>query len=188
MPIDSATDGIQPTRFKPTEQSARLNLKLPPWWQWVIIVIGIVIAVIAWFLLTATAVRFTTNTEDPIIEIRGGLAIPSGPSYLIRPGQIQVRTTAEGYETLRSSVMIQSQSDQLVELALTPLPGVVTIAGDPEGARINRGDEQLGIAPLTINLPTGDIQLSVHAERHQSAEITAEIEGREVEQTLFLTS
>lgn len=184
MPVDSATEGIQPTRFTPTEQSARLNLKLPPWWQWVIIVIGICVAVIAWFLLTATAVRFTTNTEDPTIEISGGLAVPSGPSYLIRPGQIQVRASAEGHESLRTSVMVQSQSDQLVELELTPRPGVVTIAGVPAGAQINRGEENLGLAPLTMSLPAGDILLTIHAERYRSAEIAAEIEGREVEQTL----
>ena len=184
MPTDSATDGIKPTRFKPTEQTARLKFKLPTWWQWVLVGIGIVVAVIAWFLLTATAVRFTTNTDDPTIEISGGLVIPSGPRYLIRPGEIQIRTSAKGYESLRTSVMVQSQPDQLIELELTPLPGVITITGTPPGAQINLGDENLGSAPLTVNIPAGEIRLGVHADRHQSAEITSEIVGREVEQTL----
>lgn len=184
MPTDSATDGIKPTRFKPTEQSARLKFKLPTWWQWVLIAVGIVVAVVAWFLLTATAVRFTTNIEDSTIEISGGLAIPSGPSYLIRPGAIQVRSIAKGFEPLRTTVIVESQSEQQVELELTPLPGVVTITGSPVGAQINRGDENLGNAPLTINIPAGEIRFMVQADRHQSAEITAEIIGREVEQSL----
>ena len=184
MAIDSATDGIKPTRFKPTEQTSRLKFNLPPWWQWVLIALGLVVVVIAWFLLTATAVRISTNTESPSIELSGGIVIPSGPSYLIRPGDIQVRVTATGYEPLRTTISVSSQADQLVELELTPLPGVITITGNPEGARIDRGDQNIGVAPLTINLPAGEIRLSVHADRYQSAEIDGEIVGREVAQTL----
>ncbi len=184
MAIDSATDGIKPTRFKPTEQTSRLKFKLPPWWQWVLLALGLIVVVIAWFLLTATAVRISTNTESPSIELSGGIVIPSGPSYLIRPGDIQVRVTAKGYEPLRTTISVSAQADQLVELELTPLPGVITITGNPEGARIDRGDRNLGVAPLTINLPAGDIRLSVQADRYQSAEIDGEIVGREVAQTL----
>ena len=184
MPTDSATEGIQPTRFKPTEQTSRLRFRLPTWWQWVLIVIGIVVVVIAWFLLTANAVSFTTNTEDATIEISGGLVIPSGPRYLIRPGEIQVRASAKGYEPLRTSVLVESQSDQTIEIELTPLPGKVTITGSPAGAQINRGDENLGNAPMTIDVPAGEIRLAVQADRHQPGEISAEIIGREVEQTL----
>ncbi|MCY4127715.1 MAG: PEGA domain-containing protein [Gammaproteobacteria bacterium] len=184
MPTDSATEGIQPTRFKPTEQTSRLRFRLPTWWQWVLIVIGIVVVVIAWFLLTANAVSFTTNAEDSTIEISGGLVIPSGPRYLIRPGDIQVRASAKGYEPLRTSVLVESQSDQTIEIELTPLPGKVTITGSPAGAQINRSDENLGNAPMTIDVPAGEIRLAVQADRHQPGEITAEIIGREVEQTL----
>ena len=184
MAIDSATDGIKPTRFKPTEQTSRLKFNLPPWWQWVLIALGLVVVVIAWFLLTATAVRISTNTESPSIELSGGIVIPSGPSYLIRPGDIQVRVTATGYEPLRTTISVSSQADQLVELELTPLPGVITITGNPEGARIDRGDQNIGVAPLTVNLPAGEIRLSVQADRYQSAEIDGEIVGREVAQTL----
>lgn len=184
MAIDTATDGIQPTRFKPTEQASRLSFRLPPWWQWVLIAIALLVAVIAWFLLTATAVRFSTNTENPTIEISGGIVIPSGPSYLIRPGDIQVRVTANGFEALRTAVRVESEADQLIALELTPLPGRVTISGSPDGAQITQGAQTLGVAPLTIELPAGEIRLSVRADRHQPTEILAEITGREVEQTI----
>ena len=184
MAIDSATDGIKPTRFKPTEQTSRLKVKLPPWWQWVLLALGLVVVVIAWFLLTATAVRISTNAESPSIELSGGIVIPSGPSYLIRPGDIQARVTAKGYEPLRTTISVNSQPDQLIELELTPLAGVITITGNPEGARIDQGDQNIGVAPLTIDLPAGEIRLSVHADGYQSAEINGEILGREVAQTL----
>ena len=177
-------DGIKPTRFKPTEQSSRLNFKLPPWWQWILAAIGLMVVAVAWFLLTATAVRFSTNTEDSTIEISGGIVVPSGPSYLIRPGDIQVRVTAQGYEALRTSVVVQSEADQLIELELTPLPGVVTITGSPAGAQIYQNGQPLGVAPLTTELPAGELRLAVQADRHQPTEITAEIFGREVEQTV----
>ena len=184
MAFDTATDGIQPTRFKPTEQASRLRFRVPPWWQWVLVVIALVIVVIAWLLLTATAVRFATNTENPSIEFSGGIVIPSGPSYLIRPGDIQVRVTAQGYEPLRTAVNVESQPDQLIELELTPLPGKVTITGSPIGAQVSSDVQTLGVAPLTIDLPAGEIRLAVRADRHQPAEILAEITGREVEQTI----
>lgn len=177
-------DGIQPTRFIPTEQASRLTFRLPSWWQWVLVALGLVVIVIAWFLLTATAVRIATNTDAPNIEISGGIVIPSGPSYLIRPGDVQVRVSAEGYEPLRTTVDVLSQSDQLVELELTPLPGVLTISGTPSGARVNRDDQQLGVTPLTFELPSGEVQLTIQADRYQPIEVSTQIEGREVEQTL----
>ena len=178
-------DGIQPTRFKPTEQASRLSFRLPPWWQWVLLAIALLVVVVAWFLLTATAVRFTTNTENPNIEMSGGIVIPSGPSYLIRPGDIQVRVTADGYEALRIAVNVESRPDQLIELELAPLPGKVTIAGSPDDAQISRNGQAIGVAPLTLDLPAGEIQLTVTAERHQPSEVLADITGREVEQTIL---
>ena len=184
MANDNATDGIKPTRFKPTEQTSRLNFRPPPWWQWVLAAIALVVGVIAWFLLTATAVRFTTNTEDPTIEISGGIVVPSGPSYLIRPGDIQIRVTAKGYAPLRSSVVVQSQPDQLIELELTPLPGIVTVTGSPTGAQIYQDGQSIGVTPFTAELPSGELRLTLQADRHQPAEITTEILGREIEQTV----
>ncbi len=184
MANDSATDGIKPTRFKPTQQTQRLKFTLPSWWQWVLIAVVLCVLVVGWFLITANAVRFATNAEESNIEISGGIVIPSGPSYLIRPGQIQVHASAKGYESLRKFLTVTSQPDQLFELELTPLPGSVTITGSPDGAQIERGGQSLGFAPLTVNLPAGELQLEIRADRYQPAEIAASVVGRGVEQTL----
>ena len=182
-----AKDGLQPTRFQPTEQKARIGLRLPPWWQWVLLAVALSIAVIGWFLITATAVRFQSNAEQTGYEISGGIVVPSGPSYLIRQGEYNIRATAEGYKPLRQQFTVLAQPNQIVELELAPRPGRVTIDGTPENAMVDLYGENLGTAPLTTELPAGPIRLSITSPRYQSTELVQEVIGREVEQTFEYT-
>lgn len=179
-----STDGLQPTRFQPTAKASGLPFPLPSWWQWLLIAIVLGVAIVAWFLLTATAVRFTTNADDPQIEISGGIAVPSGPSLLMRPGTFRVQLTADGYEPFTQRITVLNQADQEVVLELTALPGRVTVTGTPEGAQIMRDGEILGTAPLTLELPAGSVRLDVQADRYQKSVIDDEIIGHSVEQTL----
>ena len=184
MANGDASNGIKPTRFRPTEQTSGLKLPLPNWWQWLIILVAVVVAIVAWFLYSATALRITTNVEDAQISIGGAVAIPSGPSFLLLPGTINVKAEAEGYETLRQQIRVLNQSDQFVELALVPLPGIVTIAGSPLEAVVSLGETELGRTPLTVNIPAGDINLKIEAPRYLPTTISASITGRQVAQTL----
>ncbi len=184
MAKSGATHGLRPTQFQPTEQPTRLKLPLPSWWQSLLVVFILCVSVVAWFLFTATAVRFTANTEPMNVDIAGGIAIQSGSSYLMPPGQYEVVANADGYKPIRQSVQVLAQSDQLVELEFTPLPGVIYITGNPVGASVDLGSEHLGVAPLTTELPSGTVQLSVRADSYQSTEISADITGRQVEQTI----
>ncbi|MYD42959.1 MAG: PEGA domain-containing protein [Gammaproteobacteria bacterium] len=184
MAQTGTTDGLQPSRFQPTQQPSRFAIKLPTWWQWLIIAIGLSIAVVAWFLITATAVRFSANAETADYTVSGGIVITSGPSLLMRPGVFRVEVNAEGYEPLIQRVNVLSQTDQEFTFELEQLPGIVTITGSPPGATIEQNGELLGEAPLTLSLPAGNTQLSVHAARYQSGIVEDEVIGRDIEQTI----
>ena len=183
MAIPGDKAGLQPTQFRPTQTTPRFSFKLPTWWQWVIVGIAVIVLIVAWFLLTATAVRFESNAANTQIDVSGGIIVPSGPSYLMRSGNFNVRATAKGYEPLRQSIAVESQPDQLIQLTLIPLPGAITITGSPPGAKVKQGSEVLGVTPLSIQMPPGAITLDVEALRYQSGVIEGEVIGREVEQT-----
>ena len=183
MTIDD-TGRLQPTHFQPTHEATGLRLKIPPWWQWLVGAVVVIVGVIAWFLLTASAVRFESNATDPTIEVQGGLAIESGPSLLMRPGRYTVSVKADGYVSLITTVDIEDVSDQVVQLSLEPLPGRITIEGTPPTAQIRSGSQELGTAPLTLSLPVGKVSLVISADKYQSLEINETIEGLERDQTI----
>lgn len=184
MANGDAPNGIKPTRFRPTEQTTGLRLPLPNWWQWLFVAFAIFVAIVAWFLYAATAVRVTTNVEDAQVSLSGAIAIPSGPSFLILPGIVNVRAEAKGYETSRQQIRVLNQPDQVIALELLPLPGIVSITGTPPEALVFMNGDTLGLSPLTVDIPAGEVELEIEAPRYQPTTVTATILGREVEQTL----
>ena len=183
--VDSiGSSSLRPTKFRPTSEVSRFRFKVPPVWQWLVFSLLLAISIVAWFLLTATAVRFDSAARNLEIDLSGAIAIPSGPSFLIRPGYVTVKATAEGYEPLTTRVEIQDQTSQSVSLELVPLPGVVSVSGIPTNAVITQNGVELGSTPLTVKLPPGSVSLGISADRYQPTELIAEIDGHNQEQTL----
>ena len=184
MTETTGSGSLRPTKFRPTSEISRFSFQMPPWWQWVLFAIILSIVIVAWFLLTATAVRFESNAEGVNYDVSESIAIPSGPSLLIRPGYVTVKATAEGYQPLTQRVSVVSQTNQTIAIDLVPLPGKVTVDGLPTGTLVMQDNEVLGTTPFEIELPAGPITLALSAPRYQAGELTAEIVGRGQEQTL----
>ena len=184
MSNEDVNTPLQPTRFQPTESASNWRIKLPPWWQWIVFSIALAIAIIAWFLLTATAVRFESNAENASYEVSGGFTFRSGPSLLMRPGQYLLSASADGFMSVTETIDVLNLEDQTIEVLLEPLPGWITIEGIPEGARISLGDEVLGNSPLTMRLPAGEVELSIQADEYQASDVQEIVIGRETNQTI----
>lgn len=175
---------VQPTRFQPTQDKSGRRLRLPAWWQWIVGAVTVFVAIVAWFLLTATAVRFESNAESADYEVQDGFSVPSGPSFLMRPGRFTLSANAPGYQSLVKTFDVENVPDQTIDVFLKPLPGRITFEGNPENAEIRRGSEILGRAPLTLKLPSGEISLNISADSYQAAALTETVVGRDLEQTI----
>jgi formylglycine-generating enzyme required for sulfatase activity len=146
-----------------------------------------VLAIVAWQLFTARAVRLDIDPPTAEIDIAGAwLAIPAGDRRLLHPGDYQLRLRAPGYEPLEQALTITDANNQEFRFALTKLPGrleVVTPAGveariwvDGKAVPVERG------APLRVAAGTRAIR--VEAPRYLPFETTLNVEGRDQLQTL----
>jgi formylglycine-generating enzyme required for sulfatase activity len=182
------TTSIKPSAFEslstestpPPEKSGAV--------RWVVLVIAALFLAIMAFLFSAKSLQINIEAEsDAKITLRGGLLIPFGGRYLLLPGEFQVQATAAGYHVLRSTVTVTEQPSQVVEFVLQPLPGLLSISSQPNGAKVLIDSELVGVTPL-LDYPVvaGEHSLEIQASRYQSQQQLLTVIGRQVLQQLNL--
>lgn len=139
------------------------------------------------FLFSARSLHVVVDAQTPAQVSVSGLALPFGTRYLLRPGEYEVRATAEGYEPLVTTVTVDERDDQSVEMTLQPLPGLVSITSTPAGASVTVDGNPVGRTPLPdLPLPGGEHQFLLEEARHLPLQQTLQVTGRGVHQTLAL--
>jgi len=74
--------------------------------RWVAIAIAALFIAIMTFLFTAKSLQINVEALSPAdVELSGGLLIPFGERYLLRPGDYEVVVTAGGYHLLLSAIL-----------------------------------------------------------------------------------
>ena len=151
-----------------------------------LILIGVValFALSLWFLFTARSVLFTFEPAYSALDIDGGFKLRIGDRYLLRSGDYRLAVTAEGYYPLEQELTITDDENQEFHLVLKRLPGKISFATRPEGARVLVDGEMLGTTPLdALPVAAGEHELKVLAERYLAHRDTIEVTGMEVAQT-----
>jgi len=130
-----------------------------------------VLAILAWFVVTAKSVQFVF--EPPVQEF--GLPetlfkFSIGDRYLLRSGRHRVNAELAGYYPLETSIDVGQSAAQTVKLALTKLPGLVTLEAEPAVAATVRLDGNLvGTTPLAdLEIAPGPHRIEFSAERYLS--------------------
>ena len=170
---------LSPTSFEPRgETTVATTRRLTPATA-VLVVAGLVIAYVLFFLLTARSVSVTVESETtPTIDI-SGLHLPFGERFLMRPGTYELNVTAEGYQTYIGSLRVDDAEVQTRALVLTPLPGTLVIESIPPSATVSLSGTAVGITPLTIDeVDAGEVTVSLVVERYLPYETTIEVAGR----------
>ena len=181
-PSDAAQDDapLEAVDFVPLEQvRQQRRLQLNP----VRVALGAAFALFVatgWYVLTARSVFFDVRPLDSAIEIDGGLAVRIGPRYLIREGDIDVIVTAEGYYDYRQALRIGEQQAQTYAIAMTPLPGLLSLStGALEGAEVSIDGAVIGKTPLSnAEVAAGEHVLDVRLDRYEDYSAPLSIEGR----------
>jgi len=161
---------ISPVEFTPRWQvpPTRHGVRIRPRSFMMAAILG-VLAVGAWYVLTARAVRVETVPPAASLKVSGGMLTPKiGGRYLLRPGMYTVTAGLEGYIRLSENFMVGPETPATVQFNLEPLGGVVAIRSRPvDGAVVIVDGRSIGVTPLTdIELSAGEHAVEVRAPLH----------------------
>ena len=182
-------ESISPTEFRSPDQ-------LPPEKKWqfkplflVLAFLVVAILFVLYFLLTAKAVLFEVNADNPQVQISGGLSIPFGNSTLLLKRDYDIEVRAEGYEVYQDILSVTSDTPPQIAYELTPLPGnlAILVIGDEDilASAVLTGETlaeprsiDSSLSLLFEDIPAGIYQLSVDADLYKEAVIDVEVPGR----------
>lgn len=180
-------DPIQPSAFEPLDTAARPRGKgINP--RRVALGACVLLFTLAMlFLLGARSLQLVVEAEGEVDIAISGLVLPFGERYLAQPGNYRVRVSAEGYHTLETDLRVDERDSQVVELKLQPLPGLLTVASTPPGARVAIDGEVVGQTPLREwRIDAGHHRLQLQADRYLPLEQALQVPGRSIHQQLEL--
>lgn len=183
-PTDHASP-IEPSAFQPLDTATGETSREFQPLRWIIAGLGLLFLLIMGFLLTSRSLQVTVVAQAPASIDISGFALPFGERYLLRPGDYTIEASAEGYHPFTTDVTVTDSDSQTVELVLLPLPGVISIESQPEGARVIVDDQHLGDTPLAdLALEAGERKILIEAERYLPLQQSFEVTGRQLPQQL----
>ena len=183
----AAPEAITPARFEPPGAGIRRRRRrrLPGPLPLALLAAALLLLAAAWFLLSARAVSLAFTPAAEQVRIEGGLALPMGARWLLRPGTYTVRAEAAGYHPLEASMVVEREGGNVFAFEFRPLPGRLTVLSTPPGAVVEVDGEGAGQTPLQeLVLEPGKHELVLRAQRHQVHRESVTIEGRDRVQTL----
>jgi formylglycine-generating enzyme required for sulfatase activity len=165
-----STISIAPTAFVPRWQQPerRRGIVIRPRALVVAATLGL-LAICAWFVLTAHAVQVETDPPAASVALSGGLLTPKfGDHYLLRPGTYTVSAELEGYLALSESLDVGRDTPPVVRYTLEALGGTLSVRSIPvETASVSVDGRDVGTTPLDgIELSAGEHTVEVSAARH----------------------
>ena len=178
---------IAPSGFTPLEQAAPKAPVPRKAGRMVLFFCLALFVLLMLFLLSARSLMIEVAAQVPGHVSVSGLALPFGKRYLLRPGEYDIRVTAEGYHPLATTVTVDQRDSQSIEVQLQSLPGLLSVNSEPAGASVIIDGDTVGKTPLQdLPLTEGEHQLRLEEARHLPIEQTLLITGRSVRQQLQL--
>jgi formylglycine-generating enzyme required for sulfatase activity len=138
------------------------------------------LAVLGWFAFTAKSVALQVEPATAELRLPGTFfKVQIGERFLLRSGRHRVVAELPGYYPLETSIEVGPLADQTIDLALTKLPGIVTVVAEPAvAAEVIVDGESRGTTPLAdLSLTPGPHRLEVNAQRYLPAARDIEVQG-----------
>lgn len=182
---------IAPIAFKPNAAGAASARRgRPSQRTYVLGAAFAVLAVMAWFAFTARSVALQIEPTPATLRLPGTFfKVQVGERFLLRSGVHRVVAELPGYYPLETQIEVGPLADQTIDLALTKLPGIVTIVAEPAvAAEVVIDGEPRGVTPLAdLSLTPGPHRLEINAERYLPEARDIEIAGGGERETLAVT-
>ena len=177
---------IEAKPFKPFDPSTERQQRSP--WRFIAVVLALIVATIMIYLFTARSVQLRFSAPAANVEVSSWWAVSLGGVYLLHPGKVQITAQADGYYDLNTEITVSGERNQTHELVFDPLPGRVTVIGEPSDAEIFVDGEAIGTLPINgIAIDAGEHEVVARHPRYQTYAELYSVEGREIEQTLNIT-
>ena len=178
MPVDR-DPVIQPVRYQPTISGRKRRLRIAPL-QGLLLGLGLLAAAVLAFLFTARAVEFQFTPSASHVSVAGGPAFAFGGVHLLLQRPYRLVARADDYYPLELPVDIGPERNQSFAFEFVPLPGLVTVVTDPDGASLAVDGRPLGHTPL-LDLPVeaGRRVFRFAHPRFQPLEQAVDVAGRQ---------
>jgi formylglycine-generating enzyme required for sulfatase activity len=186
----SADMEIAPVAFRRGEGLAREETRRLSKTTVAVMAVSAVFLVIAWFAFTAKSVALVFEPPvDSFSMPRTVFKFGIGDRHLLRSGSHVVRAELAGYYPLDTRIEVGAEPSQTIRLALTKLPGLVTLATTPEvGAQVKVDGNLVGTTPLVdVEIIPGTHQVEFSAERFLPQVLELVVTGGNERQTLSST-
>ncbi len=186
MNADPNGSVIAPAAYQPPEQRERQKSSLRPATV-ALIIAGLAAAGFLWFIFTAKSVRIAIDPAPDSFTLSGGFQFALGQTWLLREGRYSIRASTDGYEPLDVEFDVASDRNQLIELAMTKLPGRITFSIAPDGADVLIDGQVIGQSPLSEALiGAGEHELLIRHPLYFESQKLIRIEGMDQEQVFNL--
>ena len=178
---------IQPVRYRPTTAAPTRRRRLTPV-QGLLLALGTLAAAILVFLFTARSVEFQFTPSAGRVSVSGGPALAFGEIHLLLQQRYTLLAETEGYYPLEMPLDIGPERNQSFAFEFVPLPGLVTVQTEPEGASLTVDGRPLGQTPLEdIAIEAGARRFRFTHPRYQPLDMAVAVEGRNRAQTVDAT-
>ena len=170
IPPPSSDRVISPVEFTPRWQSPprRAGFTIRP--RTVLLsAIIVALAIGAWFVVTARAVRVETSPTADNLTVRGAALTPKiDGRYLLRPGEYVVSAKLDGYMDLEAALEVGPDTPATVSYSMEPLGADVSFRSKPvSGAEVLVDSVDVGVTPLDgLQLSAGDHTIEIRAPLH----------------------
>lgn len=180
------SETITPSAFQPLDSAAAPPPKAGPnWRRWLVPGAVLLFALAMLFLFTARSVEISVESTERAEVSLGGLHLPFGGRYLLRPGDYSLDITAPGYEPLATTLTVTQGDSQRFNFSLQPRPGRISLRSQPPGAAVSLEGEPVGETPLeALELAAGEYRLEFSHPRYLPVATTLTVSGRDRAETL----
>jgi formylglycine-generating enzyme required for sulfatase activity len=178
---------ITPIAFRPdTGEGSRARSRLPSPAATIVSAVFAVLAVLAWFAFTAKSVELEFDPQPTSFALPGTfMKLHLADRLLLRSGKHRVTAQLAGYYPLDTTIEVGDGSDQSVKLALTKLPGKISLVAAPDiAAQVAVDGRALGSTPLTADITPGKHRFEFSAPRYLAEVRELDVTGGGEAQTL----
>ena len=185
-PTTELADEIIGTPFEPPQQTPSKQAKKLPLVPFIVLLVLLVAATIAWFLFSAKAVEFSITPTPTQVEITDGFSYQIGKRFLMLPGEFSLEAKLNGYQPLRENITVTAQDDQNFSFKLAKKPGRLTISTSPKvNAQVFIDQVFAGNLPLIEEeIEAGIHDISLVSKRFLRYQTEIDITGMELLQEI----
>ena len=177
---------IAPAEFRPPGALTGVQWPRLPWGLLVAVLTVLLTLGVMAYMALARSVSLTAEPAEAEVIVKGLFAPRIGNHWLLLPGAHRVEASAPGYKPFDAEITVTQSTLQQHQLALTPLPGRLTLTLEPVGeASVSVDGKEIGKAPGVIEeIEAGPREILIEAPRYLPFVAKLEVRGKRQDETL----